>query len=315
MYVIIRHFILSISTAINLSKAQGVFSFFRIFYIRFFYAFSFIRNFVNSNNSKVKNITSSNYFIKNIKSTKVINDLNKFGYNDFLKVKNSYLNNIKKEITLNNASISFKGDKKTKGFLKELNSRDNLNSLLSKSKKNKISHVVLNIDISKTKYIKSLATSNFFMNIARDYINSDKISVSGQCYISNPSKITEAEKKDNAQYFHYDNDFKKFFKIFIYLNDVSSLAGPHSFIVSTNKNKKFRHIVADRIEDAEIERNYNLNNIKIFNGKKGQVIIEDTFGLHKGNLPIKKSRLMIILIYGHGFGINIYKNSILKKFQ
>ena len=74
-------------------------------------------------------------------------------------------------------------------------------------------------------------------------------------------------------------------------------------------------IKTDRIEDAEIERNYNLNNIKIFNGKKGQVIIEDTFGLHKGNLPIKKSRLMIILIYGHGFGINIFKNSILKKFQ
>ena len=195
MYVIIRHFILSISTAINLSKAQGVFSFFRIFYIRFFYAFSFIRNFVNSNNSKVKNITSSNYFIKNIKSTKVINDLNKFGYNDFLKVKNSYLNNIKKEITLNNASISFKGRKKSKGFFKELNSRDNLNSLLSKSKKNKISHIALNIDISKTKYIKSLATSNFCMNIARDYINSDKISVSGQCSISNPTKTTEVGKK------------------------------------------------------------------------------------------------------------------------
>ena len=33
------------------------------------------------------------------------------------------------------------------------------------------------------------------------------------------------------------------------------------------------------------------------------------------NLPIKKSRLMIILIYGHGFGINTYKNPILKKFQ
>ena len=38
--------------------------------------------------------------------------------------------------------------------------------------------------------------------------------------------------------------------------------------VVTNKNKKFRHIVADRIEDAEIERNYNLNNIKILMEKR-----------------------------------------------
>ena len=37
--------------------------------------------------------------------------------------------------------------------------------------------------------------------------------------------------------------------------------------------------------------------------------------LSKENLPIKKSRLMIILIYGHGFGINTFKNPILKKFQ
>ena len=37
--------------------------------------------------------------------------------------------------------------------------------------------------------------------------------------------------------------------------------------------------------------------------------------LSKENLPIKKSRLMISLTYGHGLGISIYKNPILKKFQ
>ena len=314
MFVIIKHLILSISTAINLSKEQGILSFFRIFNIRFFYGFNFFRNFFNTNKSEMKNVTSSDYFVKNIKSNKIVNDLDKYGYNNFLKIKSSYLNNIKKEITLKNSSIYFKGKKKSKFFFKSLNSKDNMNSLLSKSKKNKISHVVLNIDIKKTKFIKKLATSNFFMNIAKDYINSNEISVSGQGYISNPIKITEKEKKDNAQHFHYDNDFKKFFKIFVYLNDVNFSAGPHSFIVSTNKNRKFKHIAANRIDDEEINNNYNKNKIKTFNGNKGHVIIEDTFGLHRGNFPTNKSRLMLVLIYGHGLGINNYKNSILKKF-
>ena len=31
---------------------------------------------------------------------------------------------------------------------------------------------------------------------------------------------------------------KKFFKVFIYLSDVSHNAGPHSFVVKTNTNRK-----------------------------------------------------------------------------
>ena len=120
MFVIIKHLILSISTAINLSKEQGISSFFRIFNIRFFYGFNFFRNFFGPNKSGIQNVTSSNYFIKNIKSNKIVNDLDKYGYNDFLKIKSSYLNNIKKEITLKNSSIAFKGKKKSKSLFKSL---------------------------------------------------------------------------------------------------------------------------------------------------------------------------------------------------
>ena len=63
------------------------------------------------------------------------------------------------------------------------------------------------------------------MDLAKKYINYNSISVSALCYISNPTQTSESEKKDNAQYFHYDNDFKKFFKVFIYLSDVSLAAG------------------------------------------------------------------------------------------
>ena len=51
-----------------------------------------------------------------------------------------------------------------------------------------------------------------------------------QRYAISHQKVNEQEMKDNAQYYHYDLDFEKFFKVFIYFDDVSKDSGPHSFI-------------------------------------------------------------------------------------
>ena len=263
----------------------------------------------------MKEIFSEKYFEKDINTNQVLNDLNKFGYNNFLKLKTDYLNLIKEEISLKNSTISFKGKKSFEDFQDHLSDKSNLDNIFSKSLEKNISHVALDINLAKTSFIQELATSNFFMDLSKKYINNDSISVSALCYISNPTQITESEKKDNAQYFHYDNDFKKFFKVFIYLNDVSLAAGPHSFVAKTNTKKFFKHIVAERIDDKEINKSYNVEDIKIFNGKKGNVIIEDTFGLHKGTPPSKESRIVLILIYGYDLGIDIYKNPLIKKFN
>ena len=102
------------------------------------------------------------------------------------------------------------------------------------------------------------------------------------------------------------------FKVFIYLSDVSHNAGPHS-LLQKQTLKTFKHIVAERIDDGEITKFYNKENIKVFDGKEGNIIVEDTFGLHKGSSPINQSRVMLILIYGHGLGIDIYKNPLIKE--
>ena len=315
MITLSKHFIISLFTAINLSKNKGLKKFFEIFYIRFIFAFDFIRNFFNNQKDNCKNINSSKYFEENIESAKIIEDLKNFGYNNFLKLRKNYLELLKSEISLTNSLISFKGKKNSDKFRKTINFSDKLKDIFEKSKENEISHIALDIDLSKTNYIKEFATSEFLMNIARNYIKSDKISISGQCYISNPVQISETEKKDNAQYFHYDNDFKKFFKVFIYLSDVNHSAGPHSFVAKTNTKKIFKHIVAERIDDREIAKFYDKESIKVFDGKEGNIIVEDTFGLHKGSPPINQSRIMLILIYGHGLGIDIYKNPLIKEYN
>tara|TARA_B100000029_G_scaffold515265_1_gene621417 strand:+ start:6383 stop:7321 length:939 start_codon:yes stop_codon:yes gene_type:complete len=312
MITLSKHLFISFLTAKNLSKNKGLKKFFEIFVIRFLYAFDFIRNFLNSKNNDQLNILSQNYFKKDITSDEVLKDLNSVGYNNFLTLKENYIDLIKQEISLKNSSVSFKGKKKFFEYQKNLNDTDNLDIIFKKSQDLEIPHVALDIDLSKTKFIKELATSEFFMNLSKRYINAQKISISGQCYLSNPINSSESEKKDNAQYYHYDNDFKKFFKVFVYLSDVNSSAGPHSFVSKTNIKKCFKHIIAERIDDKEIKKFYDLNDIRIFSGEKGHVIIEDTFGLHKGSSPTKESRIVLILIYGHGLGIENYKNYLIK---
>ena len=109
--------------------------------------------------------------------------------------------------------------------------------------------------------------------------------------------------KKNAQYYHYDCDYRKFLKIFIYLNDVDIDSGPHVYVEKTHKKKFFKHILAERINDDEINKIYGLSNQKVFTKQEGSIVIEDTFGLHKGIVPKSKSRYALILEYGSGKSI------------
>jgi hypothetical protein len=78
---------------------------------------------------------------------------------------------------------------------------------------------------------------NLFTSIAKSYLNSKNIAFITHLYISNPLEISENEKKDNAQYYHYDCNRKKFFKIFIYLSDIDYNSGPHCFVPFTHKKE------------------------------------------------------------------------------
>ena len=115
MLIIIKHFILSLSTALNLSKPLNKVTFFNIFNIRFFYSFINIRNFLNPAKIDANNfIISNNFFQNKIRSSKIVYDLDNFGFNNILKLKNSILKLLKNEIKLDNSKIEFKGEKKNK---------------------------------------------------------------------------------------------------------------------------------------------------------------------------------------------------------
>ena len=111
MITLSKHLILSLLTAKYLSKNKGIKKFCEIFIIRFFYAFDFIRNFLILKKNMIMKFFSEKYFEENISSNQALSDLNRFGYNNFLKLKENYLNLIKEEISLKNSTISYKGKK------------------------------------------------------------------------------------------------------------------------------------------------------------------------------------------------------------
>lgn len=306
--VIYKHIVNSLFDAKYLSQNSNILYFIKFFFIRFFYAFDFIRNFQKSNNIINKTLVS-NFFLKKITNKKIVDDLDKDGFNADLILKKKNLNLIKNEISLKNSDISFKNKKSKLRIFSNLKSNSSLNKIILHTKKKRIPHTVLNINLAKTKYLKKIALSNFFINIAQNYINSKNISVQCQCFISNPFKKNEQSKKDDAQYFHSDVDFKKFFKVFIYLNKVDKYSGPHIFVKQTHKKKLFNHILAERLNSAEVAKAYGKKNIISFTKSAGAVIFEDTFGLHKGANPKKNSRAMLILVYGKGTGTQVFKNS------
>ena len=314
-----NHFIHTITASKYYSEKYKRLGKLKIFLIRFFYSFYFIRNLIGYNN-KLKNVFEENIFIKDENSKDIIKEIIEKGYYKTC-IKSEIVDLIVDDFKKNNFEYGLKPffkdlDKKTgKYIIKEekiaIPRNINLNEILEYSNKQNLYHVSISILPKLQSEISKISQSPFFLNIAKSYLNSEKIILRPHCIISNSFSVDVETKKKNAQFFHYDADYKKFFKVFIYLNDVGQDNGPHTFVQKTHKKKKLRHSHAERIHDEEIIKFYGEDNIKTFVGKKGTIIFEDTFGFHKGRPPINGSRLALILEYGipPGLGINGYEIS------
>lgn len=103
-------------------------------------------------------------------------------------------------------------------------------------------------------------------------------------------------KPQFAQLFHRDFDGLKFLKLFVYLSDVSESNGPHVYVTGSANLKIMRR--PKRYSDEQITEIFPATQIKKMCGKKGMMFLEDTFGLHKGTLPIHQDRLILQAVYG-----------------
>lgn len=113
----------------------------------------------------------------------------------------------------------------------------------------------------------------------------------------------------DSENFHRDVDSFQFLKLFIYLTDVDEGAGPHVYVKNSHKSEHFLRI--SRFTDEEIYKQYGDNVLKI-TGAEGSSIIENTFGIHKGQVAEKKGRLMFQAQYSL-LPVGVYKYAPVKR--
>jgi hypothetical protein len=115
-----------------------------------------------------------------------------------------------------------------------------------------------------------------------------------------------------AQFYHFDMDRIKWFKIFVYLTDVTPADGPHSFIEGSHRTGGIPTSMLRkgyvRLQDAEVLGHYGPQREVEFAAPRGTIIVEDTRGLHKGKAVSGSPRLVLQLQFSNSlFGGNYPK--------
>jgi len=98
------------------------------------------------------------------------------------------------------------------------------------------------------------------------------------------------DSPQEAENFHRDNDSIRFLKFFLYLTDVNADCGPHKFVVGSQREARL--LERRRYTDDEVVAAFGESRVLEIQGKAGDAFMEDTFGLHKGQLPRTGFRLL-----------------------
>ena len=286
----------------NLKKNNNFFIFIKIFIIKFFYAFEGLRNKIKPNFeiiSQNKNFSDNSIFSDEIDLVETVEDLDLYGYSKTNKLKDNLINDILIE-SINYDNFDLKKLKPNISINNlTINKNESLDNYINRLNLLGVSRLTKTINLNnKNSSLNKVILSDEIINIARSYLNTNELSINATFFISNSLKISEEEKYQNAQYFHWDNDFTKFFKLYIYLNDVNIENGPHIFIPKTHKSKKKENKLCRLFSDENINRNYT--DKKIFLGEKGTLFLVDSYGIHKGLTPQKNYRLMLNIHFGRG---------------
>lgn len=156
-------------------------------------------------------------------------------------------------------------------------------------------------DIVKSPHALKWINNEKILNIVEKALGAKPTLSNLSVWWSYPGHDTPQE----AENFHRDVDDLRFIKLFIYLTDVDIESGPHAFVPKSHRHMGYRKI--RRYTDEEVESDFGKDGIKHFTGKQGTAFLENTFGLHKGQLPLTKRRLLFQAQYSlHPIGVSEY---------
>ena len=171
--------------------------------------------------------------------------------------------------------------------------------------------------------IKQYNQDQFIHNIGEHFLNLD---IKALFTLAN---IVTADKKSiygSGGGWHRDSTWENQFKSMLYVNDVNKENGPFQYISGTNKKISiFNSIIRNNIQSNQNRINQkSLEDILSFNpqyklntfeGKKGTLILFNSFGIHRGSKLNLSSRYALTNYYFTKIHLKKDKELIEKKFN
>jgi hypothetical protein len=103
------------------------------------------------------------------------------------------------------------------------------------------------------------------------------------------------QSQSDVQLFHRDMDDWRSLKLFIYLTDVDAGSGPHAYVLRSHKGKSRLRARPYRLDEVEAE--YGRGAVFRVIGPAGTTFVADTYGIHRGDVPAERPRLLLQIQY------------------
>lgn len=148
-------------------------------------------------------------------------------------------------------------------------------------------------DLVEIPEIVAIANDSRVLNVVSRYLGVKPTISNVNCWWSFGDRVAAKD----AQFYHRDLDDYKFIKMFFYLTDVNVDSGPHIYVKKSHKINKLLEL--RRFSDEEVKIAFDNKDIITLIEPKGSCFIEDTYGIHKGQLPLKGNRLLLQVQYSY----------------
>ncbi len=146
-------------------------------------------------------------------------------------------------------------------------------------------------DVAKAPHVMEIANNPILLSYVSEYFGAlPSIDYIGAWW-SLPSEVPSL-----TQSYHRDIDTLHSLKFFIYLTEVNKRSGPHVYIRGSSKSK-FDSIKDKMHSDSEVREFFDKRKTIELVGPRGYCFLADTFGLHKGLVPVDSPRLLLQVIY------------------
>ncbi|MEQ8442041.1 MAG: phytanoyl-CoA dioxygenase family protein [Alphaproteobacteria bacterium] len=157
-----------------------------------------------------------------------------------------------------------------------------------------------------------IATDLSVLKLVRAYLGAPPVLIDISAWRSFAGEGGAKDARD-AQLLHYDLDDYRFVKFFVYLTDVDECSGPHVFFPRTHRLETIANSMPDggpereafqqwyfgtlRKSDEEARDRLGIEPVSL-TGSPGTCLLVDTSGLHRGEPPSTRDRIVLQFVYG-----------------